>query len=83
MTIANTMQLMKGESANWLNKSPYIKEKIHWQDDYYVVSVGQSQVEKVRTYIRNQEQHHSRKSFDQEVNEFMEKYGWAKFKDDV
>jgi putative transposase len=83
MSIAKALQLMKGESANWLNKHPLVKEKIHWQDDYFVVSVGQSQVEKVRNYIRNQEQHHSHKSYEQEVNEFMEKYEWAKFKDGV
>jgi putative transposase len=83
MTIANALQLMKGESANWLNKNPDRKEKIHWQDDYFVVSVGQSQVERVRNYIRGQEEHHKHKSFDQEVNEFMEKYGWTKFKDSI
>jgi putative transposase len=74
---------MKGESANWLNKSPHLKEKVKWQDDYFAVSVGQSQLERVRNYIRNQEEHHRRKSFEQEVNEFMEKYGWTKFKDAV
>jgi len=83
MTIADTLQLMKGESANWLNKSPHLKEKVKWQDDYFAVSVGQSQLERVRNYIRNQEEHHRRKSFEQEVNEFMEKYGWTKFKDAV
>ena len=83
MTIANALQLMKGESASWLNKSSSVKEKIHWQDDYFAVSVGQSQLERVRNYIRNQEEHHKHKSFEQEVNEFMERYGWTKFKDDV
>ena len=83
MTIANALQLMKGESANWLNKNTSVKDKIHWQDDYFAVSVGHSQVEKVRNYIKNQEAHHSNKSFGQEVNEFMEKYGWVKFKDGV
>ncbi len=81
MTIANALQLMKGESANWLNKTPLLKGKIQWQDDYFAVSVGQSQLERVRTYIRNQEEHHKHKSFELEVNEFMEKYGWTKFKD--
>lgn len=83
MTIADTMQLLKGESANWLNKTDYLKSKMHWQDDYFVVSIGQSQVERVRNYIRNQEEHHRKKSFQQEVTEFMEKYGWTKFKDSI
>jgi putative transposase len=83
VTIANTMQLIKGESANWLNKTGYLKEKMKWQDDYFVVSVGQSQVGRIREYIKNQEEHHRNKSFEQEVNEFMEKYGWAKIKDSI
>lgn len=83
MTIADTMQLIKGESANWLNKHPLIKHKIQWQDDYFAVSVSQSQLDKVRNYIRNQEEHHRHKSFREEVNEFMEKYGWTKLKDGV
>jgi REP element-mobilizing transposase RayT len=83
MTIANALQLMKGESANWLNKSSHLKNKIYWQDDYFVVSIGQSQLESVRNYIRNQEQHHKKKSFEHEVGEFMKKYGWTRFKDTV
>ncbi|HTA83053.1 MAG TPA: IS200/IS605 family transposase [Bacteroidia bacterium] len=83
MTIANSMQLIKGESANWLNKTGYLNEKMNWQDDYFAVSLGQSQVERVRNYIINQEEHHRKKSFTEEVDEFMNKYGWNKFKDVV
>lgn len=53
---------------------------MQWQDDYFVVSVGQSQVEQIRNYIKKQEEHHKIKPFEEEVNEFMEKYGWTKFK---
>jgi hypothetical protein len=31
----------------------------------------------VRDYILKQEEHHTAKSFADEVNEFMEKYGWT------
>jgi len=58
-----------------LNKTGYLKEKMQWQDDYFVVSVGQSQVESISSYIKNQEEHHHKKSFSQEVDEFMKKYG--------
>jgi putative transposase len=49
-----------------------------WQDDYFANSVSESQVEKVVNYIKNQEQHHSKKSFADEVNEFIKIYGWEK-----
>jgi putative transposase len=38
--------------------------------------VSELQVEAVTNYIKNQETHHSKKTFEDEVNEFMNKYGW-------
>ncbi len=80
-TISKVMQLIKGESAYWFNKENLIKEKLEWQDEYFAVSVSQSQLNKVREYIKNQEEHHNKKTFQQECDEFIEKYGFQKFKD--
>ena len=35
----------------------------------------------VREYIRNQEEHHKKKTFQQEYDEFIEKYGFQKLSD--
>lgn len=75
-TIAKVSQLIKGESSFWINKSNLTPENFSWQDDYFAVSVSESQVEKVILYIKNQEKHHEKKSFDDEINEFLEKFGW-------
>ena len=69
-------QLIKGESSFWINQNKLTSEKFNWQDDYFAVSIGESQVEAVTNYINNQEQHHAKKSFDEEVDEFMTRYGW-------
>ena len=71
--------LLKGESSYWINKNKLIREKFEWQDEYFAVSVSESAVNKVRDYIKNQEEHHKKKSFQQEYNEFMRKYGFDKF----
>mgnify|MGYP006165422455 CR=1 FL=1 len=76
-SIAKVVQLIKGESSFWINKNSLTKTKFEWQDDYFAVSVSESQVEQVTAYINNQEEHHKKKTFTQEVNEFMQKYGWA------
>lgn len=76
-SIAKVVQLIKGESSFWINKNSFTKTKFEWQDDYFAVSVSESQVEQVTAYINNQEEHHRKKSFTQEVNEFMQKYGWS------
>jgi putative transposase len=61
-TISKIVQLIKGESSFWINNN-IVSEKVSWQDDYYAVSVSESQVKKVINYIKNQEVHHSKKSF--------------------
>lgn len=65
--IANVMMLIKGESAHWLNQQKMLLGRFSWQDDYYAISVSESQVEKVRSYIANQEGHHRAVPFDREL----------------
>ncbi len=79
-TIADVMQQIKGESSYWINKMNVMPSKFYWQDDYFAVSVSQSHVERVRSYIKNQDEHHKTKSWNDEVEEFIEKYGVERIK---
>lgn len=79
-TIQKTMQLIKGESAYWINKNNLTESKFEWQDEYFAVSVSESMIDKVRNYIKNQEKHHLKKTFREEYDDFIEKYGFEKFK---
>ena len=65
--ISNIAQLLKGESAHWINSMNLTNMKFKWQSDYYAVSVGIRQVNIVRNYIKNQERHHQRRSLDNEL----------------
>ena len=47
---------------------------------YFAVFVSESQIDNVREYIKNQEIHHKRKSWEDEYNEFIEKYGFKRIK---
>ena len=75
-TIAKIMQLIKGESSFWINKNNLCNQKFEWQDDYFAVSVSESGVNNVREYIKNQEEHHKKKTFQEEYDEFIKKYGF-------
>lgn len=75
-TISQVMQLIKGESAFWINKNGLCSGKFEWQNDYFAVSVSQSLVDKVRGYIQNQELHHQKKSFQVEYEELLTRYGF-------
>ena len=74
--IQKVIQLIKGESSFWINKNELTKEKFQWQEEYFAVSVSESILDKVREYIKNQEEHHKKKSFQEEYDEFILKYGF-------
>ena len=65
-TISNVMNQIKGESSFWINQNKLVSGKFIWQDDYYAVSVSESQLERVAAYINNQERHHAKRSFKEE-----------------
>lgn len=73
-TIQKTMQLIKGESSFWINKNQLTDQKFEWQDEYFAVSVSESMIHKVREYIKKQEEHHLKKTFEDEYKEFISKY---------
>jgi putative transposase len=77
--IDKILKLLKGESSFWINKNKISLGKFEWQDEYFAVSVSESAVKNVREYIKNQENHHKRKSFNDEYQEFISKYKFAAF----
>jgi hypothetical protein len=49
--------------------------EFYWQRGYGAFSVSQSQVEKLRLYITNQEEHHRHVSFQDEFRELCRRHG--------
>lgn len=80
-TIEKVVQLIKGESSFWINQQKLTKEKFQWQSEYFAVSVSESMIDKVRNYIKKQEIHHHKKTFQEEYEEFILKYNFKKFDD--
>jgi putative transposase len=77
--VATLMNLIKGESSYWANKHLKFAEKFGWQDEYYAASVSRSHFNVVNDYINNQEEHHRKKTFQQEYEEFIRDYNSDKF----
>jgi putative transposase len=74
-SISKVAMLLKGESSHWINKNNLTKTKFEWQDEYIAISVSESNVETIKRYILNQEEHHRKKSFAEECDEFLKKFG--------
>ena len=80
-TLSEIMQKIKGECSFWINKNKLTKIKFEWQDDFYAVSLGTPQLANLRNYIRNQNQHHNKISFQEELDSIIEEYGLQKILD--
>ncbi|HTB32386.1 MAG TPA: IS200/IS605 family transposase [Bacteroidia bacterium] len=78
MAVTDTLKQIKGNTGHWINEQNLIPDKFAWQAGYAAYSVSESQVERVYQYILNQKQHHKRKTFQQEYEEFILSHGLMK-----
>ena len=76
------MQLLKGESARFVNRSTLSEIGFDWQDGYYAAAVQFERVDLVREYIKNQETHHREHSFTDEYEQLLRKSGFKKIEMD-
>ena len=84
MSIAKLVEEMKVESSSWAKKQALPLRQFHWQAGYGAFSVNQSNVGPVKSYIANQEEHHRKMTFQDELRslfirheiEFDERYVW-------
>jgi putative transposase len=83
-SVATMIKIIKSKSSKWLNEQPVRPGRFEWQRGYAAFTVSASQLERVRVYVRNQEKHHRRKTFQEELRallyrhgvEFDERYLW-------
>ncbi|MDP3432084.1 MAG: IS200/IS605 family transposase [Bacteroidota bacterium] len=78
--LSTVMQYLKGESSFWINSQKILPCQFSWQDDYFAVSVSHSHVDRVRQYIKNQDEHHKKISWEEEIELFLKKYGFERIK---
>ncbi|MCF1752099.1 IS200/IS605 family transposase [Mariniradius sediminis] len=76
-SMAEVVKQIKGSSSHFINQNNLIGDKFSWQTGYAAFSVSESIVEKVFQYIQNQKQHHTKKTFQQEYDEFLKLYGFS------
>jgi REP element-mobilizing transposase RayT len=74
--VSEIIQQVKGGTSYHVNDKNLIQEKFSWQSGYAAYSVSESLLNKTYNYIKNQKQHHQKKSFEQEYSEFLKLYGF-------
>lgn len=61
---------LKADSSVWM-RSEIGRREFEWQKGYGAFSVSPSNIESVKRYVLHQEEHHRRKTFQEEYVEFL------------
>jgi REP element-mobilizing transposase RayT len=84
VTLSKAVEEIKKSSSKWIKtKSPDFSD-FAWQAGYGAFSVSESNIDSVKSYIQNQQEHHRTKTFQEELRiiltkhkiEFDERYLW-------
>lgn len=77
LAAADVMRAIKANSSRWVHETWPAKRDFAWQAGYGAFSVSHSNLEAVRKYIANQEEHHRRMTFQEEHLELLKRHGIA------
>lgn len=73
LSLSKAVQLIKGNSSKWIHEHFTHLKIFSWQEGYGAFSVSMSQVDKIKNYIANQEEHHKKISFEEEYLELLKR----------
>ncbi len=59
----------------WINHKNLTQSRFLWQEGYGAFSYRKSDVDQIINYIKNQEDHHKKKSFRQEYKDLLDEFG--------
>jgi REP element-mobilizing transposase RayT len=71
---AEMVKELKRSSSQWIKTKSAILQDFNWQNGYGMFSIGFSQIPTVKDYIVNQEEHHRRLTFQDEVRALLQRY---------
>jgi REP element-mobilizing transposase RayT len=74
VAIAKALQLIKGGSSKWIHEMFPEQRGFAWQEEYGTFSVSVSQLDKTIAYIKGQETHHRKMTFQEEFLALLKKH---------
>jgi REP element-mobilizing transposase RayT len=73
--VCDLLRDLKRASSLWVKEQARDLAGFHWQHGYGAFSAGPSQVDALVGYIRSQEEHHARVSYQDEFRRLCREYG--------
>jgi putative transposase len=77
VSVSQAVEEVKKSSSKWIKTQGTEFAHFAWQAGYGAFAVSESNVPAVRDYIAKQQEHHGRKSFQEEYRTFLERHGVA------
>jgi putative transposase len=75
VTVAGLVEKVKTSSSARIKEEDATLKEFHWQNGYGAFSVSPSNIEQVQRYIAGQEEHHRRRTFQEEYRLMLERHG--------
>ena len=75
ISLSSLMKDVKKDSSSWIKTKGREFRNFHWQDGYGGFSIGKSDIPELRKYIETQKEHHKKRSFQEELIQFLDEYG--------
>jgi putative transposase len=73
MALAKAVEIMEANSSRWIHEHRVLHRTFAWQSGYAAFSVSESNVDAVAKYIGNQQEHHRRVTFQEELIALLER----------
>lgn len=74
MSVSNLVRDIKNNSSNFINDQKFVRGKFSWQEGFGSFSYSHSHIDQVYQYILNQEEHHRKRTFKEEYQDFLKKF---------
>lgn len=74
-SISDLMQDVKGNSSKWINEKRFVRGKFSWQEGYGAFSYSKPELPNLIHYINNQQEHHRKKTFNEEYLDLLKEFG--------
>lgn len=74
LAVADAVRLIKSNSSTWIHDELRMRE-FQWQTGYGAFAVSYSNIDAVKEYIANQEEHHRVRTFQDEFREILRRHG--------
>jgi REP element-mobilizing transposase RayT len=72
--LSDLVREIKKSTNEFINEKKFIPSKFQWQEGYGAFSYSYSGLDNVMAYIKNQKEHHKKKTFKEEYLDFLVKF---------